>query len=89
MRSLFLEQIYLGEVYGAGRGHSKTEGEAEAEEGAYRFLVTILGGVEKWMAERGCRSIEQFRGSLDLDNRPDAAALERGHYQRLLQGWRL
>jgi dihydroorotate dehydrogenase (fumarate) len=54
-----------------------------------RYLVTILEGVQQWMSERGYKDIDQFRGLLNFDRCPDAAAFERGHYQRLLQTWRV
>ncbi len=53
------------------------------------FLATILGGVQKWMKEHGCASLDDFRGAMNLDRCPEAAAFERGSYQRLLQSWRL
>jgi dihydroorotate dehydrogenase (fumarate) len=53
-----------------------------------RFLGTILDGVQRWMREHGYENLEQFRGALNFDRCPDAAAFERGHYQRLLQSWR-
>jgi dihydroorotate dehydrogenase (fumarate) len=53
------------------------------------FLAILLGGMQKWMGENGYKSLEQFRGSMDLDRCPDAAAFERGGYQRLLQSWRI
>ncbi len=53
------------------------------------FLATILEGLQRWMREHGFANLDEFRGALNLDRCPDAAAFERGHYQRLLQSWKI
>jgi dihydroorotate dehydrogenase (fumarate) len=53
------------------------------------FLAIIIQGLQKWMKECGYENLGQFRGALNFDRCPDAAAFERGHYQRLLQSWRV
>jgi len=40
------------------------------------------------MREHGYERLDQFRGAMNFDRCPEAAAFERGHYQRLLQSWR-
>jgi dihydroorotate dehydrogenase (fumarate) len=52
------------------------------------ILATILEGVQLWMKGHNYRNLDEFRGALDLEHCPDAAAFERGQYQRLLQNWR-
>lgn len=54
-----------------------------------RYLTTLVEGLERWMDQKGYRSIDQFHGALNLDRCPDAAAFERGSYQRILQSWRI
>lgn len=53
------------------------------------ILAIIIEGLEKWMKEHGYENLDQFRGLVNFDHCPDAAAFERGHYQRLLQSWRV
>jgi dihydroorotate dehydrogenase (fumarate) len=53
-----------------------------------RFLATVLSGIQGWMREHGYERLDQFRGAMNFDRCPEAAAFERGHYQRLLQSWR-
>jgi len=54
-----------------------------------RFLVTLTESLRKWMVERGYETISDFRGAMNLDRCADAAAFERGSYQRILQNWRI
>jgi dihydroorotate dehydrogenase (fumarate) len=54
-----------------------------------RFLSTLTESLRKWMVERGYEAISDFRGSMNLDRCSDAAAFERGSYQRILQNWRV
>ena len=54
-----------------------------------RFLVTLLESVGQWMGERGYEAVADFRGAMSLDRCLDAAAYERGSYQRILQNWRM
>jgi dihydroorotate dehydrogenase (fumarate) len=53
-----------------------------------RYLSNVLDGLKQWMLTCGYQRLDQFRGALSLDKCPDAAAFERGSYQRLLQKWR-
>jgi dihydroorotate dehydrogenase (fumarate) len=50
-----------------------------------RFLSTLTDGLRKWMNENHYRDLAEFRGSMNLERCPDAAAFERGSYQRNLQ----
>ncbi|HXN36281.1 MAG TPA: dihydroorotate dehydrogenase-like protein [Opitutaceae bacterium] len=50
-----------------------------------RFLSTLTDGLRKWMNENHYRDLGEFRGSMSLEHCPDAAAFERGTYQRNLQ----
>jgi dihydroorotate dehydrogenase (fumarate) len=54
-----------------------------------RFLVTLTESLRRWMAERGYETVSDFRGAMNLDRCSDAAAFERGSYQRILQNWRV
>lgn len=54
-----------------------------------RFLATVADGLGQWMKRNRYRTIEDFRGKMNLHGSKDAAALERGDYQRLLQIWRI
>jgi dihydroorotate dehydrogenase (fumarate) len=54
-----------------------------------RFLTVIADSLRQWMDKSGFRGIEDFRGKMNLHGSGDAAALERGDYQRLLQIWRI
>jgi len=54
-----------------------------------RYLGTIAEGITRWMAEHGYTKISEFRGRMTLPLSPEATAIERGDYQRLLQSWRL
>lgn len=54
-----------------------------------RYLSTILHGLKQWMDEHGYESVDEFRGAMNLRRCPDAAALERANYQRILQSWRI
>jgi dihydroorotate dehydrogenase (fumarate) len=51
-------------------------------------LKVILHELTQWMQEREYRSMEQMRGSMNLDRCPDPAAFERGNYVKILQTWR-
>ncbi len=54
-----------------------------------RFLTTVADSLRRWMEKGGFGGIEDFRGKMNLHGSGDAAALERGDYQRLLQIWRI
>jgi dihydroorotate dehydrogenase (fumarate) len=53
------------------------------------FLSTLLDGLRRWMDDHGYRSIDEFRGAMNLSRCPDPAAFERANYQRILQSWRV
>jgi dihydroorotate dehydrogenase (fumarate) len=46
--------------------------------------ATLVGGVEKWMAEREYVSVDQLKGSLSQEACPDPAAFERNNYMKAL-----
>jgi dihydroorotate dehydrogenase (fumarate) len=54
-----------------------------------RFLTTVSDSLGQWMAKSGYSAVEDCRGKMNLHGSEDAAALERGDYQRLLQIWRI
>lgn len=54
-----------------------------------RYLSTLLHGMRHWMEEHGYESVEEFRGAMNLSRCPDATAMERANYQRILQSWRI
>ena len=41
------------------------------------------------MSRHGYQKIADFRGKMNLHGSLDAAAIERGDYQRILQSWRI
>ena len=54
-----------------------------------RLLATLQQGVRSWMERHGYRSVDEFRGAMNLRRCPDPAAFERANYQRILQSWRV
>jgi dihydroorotate dehydrogenase (fumarate) len=54
-----------------------------------RYLSSLLQGMRHWMEEHGYENVEEFRGAMNLSRCPDAAAMERANYQRILQSWRI
>ncbi|MGH7994954.1 MAG: dihydroorotate dehydrogenase-like protein [Opitutaceae bacterium] len=54
-----------------------------------RYAGVMLETLETWMRERGYRTIEEFRGLMNLERCADPAAFERADYQRILQHWRI
>jgi dihydroorotate dehydrogenase (fumarate) len=54
-----------------------------------RFLGTVVDGLRQWMDRHGYGELGAFRGNMNLARAPDAVAIERGDYQRLLQTWRI
>lgn len=54
-----------------------------------RYLTTVADGLRQWMGKHRYGCIDDFRGKMNLHGPTDAAALERGDYQRLLQIWRI
>lgn len=47
----------------------------------------ILKFFERWLDEREYESMEQLRGSLNLQTCPDPSAFERANYLKILQSW--
>ncbi|MBT8216548.1 MAG: dihydroorotate dehydrogenase-like protein [Acidimicrobiia bacterium] len=47
-------------------------------------IRTVLGGVEKWFADRDYQSIAQAKGSLSQRSSPDPSAFERSNYMHAL-----
>ena len=47
----------------------------------------ILKFFERWLDEREYESMDQLRGSLNLQTCPDPAAFERANYLKILQSW--
>jgi dihydroorotate dehydrogenase (fumarate) len=54
-----------------------------------RFLATVVDGLRQWMEGHGYENLGDFRGKMSQRDPLDAAAIERGDYQRLLQSWRI
>ena len=54
-----------------------------------RVITSLLGGLRRWMEERGYESVGELRGALNLSRCPDPAAHERANYIRILQSWRV
>lgn len=52
-------------------------------------LAELRDGVSAWLEDNGCASLRQIRGSLDRTRSPDPKTLERVHYMRLLQTYRM
>lgn len=49
----------------------------------------LRDGLSRWLEESGYSSLRQMRGSMDHSRSPDPKVLERVHYMRLLQTYRL
>lgn len=50
-------------------------------------LGAMLEEMRRWLAEHGCESIEQVKGSVDHAHCPDPAGYERLNYMRALTSW--
>ena len=50
-------------------------------------LPVLRTGLETWMRGHGCATMGDFRGRLNLQRCPDAAAFERANYLRVLRSW--
>jgi dihydroorotate dehydrogenase (fumarate) len=50
-------------------------------------VATMLGGIERWMAEREYASVRQMKGSLSQRACPDPAAFERANYMKALKSY--
>ena len=53
------------------------------------YLAIVLSDLKMWMADHGYKSVDEFRGAMNLKRCPDPAAFERANYQRILQSWRI
>lgn len=51
------------------------------------ILEKLGAGLRDWMSAQGYRTIDEFRGRLNLKECPDASAYERANYIRTLQSW--
>jgi dihydroorotate dehydrogenase (fumarate) len=47
-------------------------------------ITTVLGGIERWMAEHDYESVEQMKGSMSMGNVPNPVAFARANYARLV-----
>jgi dihydroorotate dehydrogenase (fumarate) len=52
------------------------------------YVRDIRAGFEAWMIEHEYESLDQMRGSMDLQSCPDPHAYERANYMLMLQSWR-
>jgi dihydroorotate dehydrogenase (fumarate) len=50
-------------------------------------IGTLVKGVERWLAERDYRSVEQMKGSLSQQSCPDPDAFERANYMKALKSY--
>jgi len=50
-------------------------------------LQEVKAEMEQWMEERSYTSLEQMRGSMNLERCPNPSALARVNYMRMLQTW--
>lgn len=51
-------------------------------------LDELCRGVREWLEDHEYDSLEQARGSLNLERTPDPEAYSRGNYLQILQSWR-
>ncbi|MCP4205229.1 MAG: dihydroorotate dehydrogenase-like protein [bacterium] len=51
-------------------------------------LAEIRTQFENWLVEHEYESLNQMRGSMNLEHSPDPAAFERANYMQILQSWR-
>lgn len=51
-------------------------------------LTQVRDGFESWLVEHEYESLDQMRGSMNLEHSPDPAAFERANYMQILQSWR-
>lgn len=50
-------------------------------------LTTVREDLERWLIEHEYESLDQARGSMNLENCPNPAAYERANYIQVLQSW--
>jgi len=51
------------------------------------YLSVLRQDFENWLVEHEYESVEQMRGSMNLERCPDPAAYERANYVQILQSW--
>ena len=51
------------------------------------YLTTLREDLERWLVEHEYESLNQMRGSMNLENSPNPAAYERANYMRALTEW--
>ncbi|MCP4168585.1 MAG: dihydroorotate dehydrogenase-like protein [Chloroflexi bacterium] len=57
-------------------------------EHGYRYVTTMLHGLEVWMEDHEYESIEQMQGSMSQQYVNEPAAFERANYMKVLGSWR-
>ena len=57
--------------------------------GGVAHFAELRDGLSRWLEENGYSSLRQMRGSMDHSRSPDPKVLERVHYMRLLQTYRM
>ncbi len=57
-------------------------------EHGYRYVTTMLQGLEVWMEDHEYESIEQMQGSMSQQYVNEPAAFERANYMKVLGSWR-
>jgi dihydroorotate dehydrogenase (fumarate) len=50
-------------------------------------LTKVRGDLERWLVDHEYESLQQLRGSMNLENCPNPAAYERANYIQILQSW--
>lgn len=53
-----------------------------------QHLGTVRGEVAQWLNERGYDSLKQLRGSMNLENAPNADAYTKANYLQILNVWK-
>lgn len=56
-------------------------------EGGVSRLKGVREELDWWLDQKGYKSVAEARGVLSLENAPNAHALERVNYMKVLQGW--
>ncbi len=51
------------------------------------YLRTIQEHLAQWLEEHEYESLEQMRGSMNMQNCPNPSAYERANYMQMLQSW--
>ena len=52
------------------------------------YLRKLITDFDRWLEEHEYDSVDQMRGSMNLDKTPDPHAYERGNYMKILKSWR-